>query len=241
MTIKNIIALFGVFLLVFGFRAIADISIDSSAVSKHEFSKIQWEKMTKDIDYSSDTAPNLARKRNFNFSMNQDLVKTILFIGVGALLLFFLYKIMRGNYFARNRKINASTSFIHVQDSENIQEMDLEQMYSRALEEKDYREAIRIKYLMAIRELSRHRIIQWKKEKTNHDYLSETFTTGIYFPFADITLIFERFWYGVAEINEMKFNQTVPSFDAFLTSIPSALSSVDNKSVTLSNPASGND
>lgn len=241
MTFKNIITLFGVFLLVFGFRVRADISIDSSAVAKHEFSKSQWEKMTKDIDYSSDTAPNLARKRNFNFSMNQDVVKTVLFIGVGALLLFFLYKIIQGNYFARNKKISASTSFIHFQDPDNIQEMDLEKMYSRALEEKDYREAIRIKYLMAIRELSKHKIIQWKKEKTNHDYLSETFTTGIYFPFADLTLIFERFWYGEAEINENKFIHTVPAFDAFLSTIPSALNTVDNKITNPSNPASGND
>ena len=241
MTLKNIIVLFGVFLLVFILQVRADISIDSSAVSKHEFSKSQWEKMTKDIDYSSDTAPRPGKKRSFGFSMNPDIVKTILFIGVGALLIFLLYKIMRGNYFARNKKISTSTGFLNIRDEENIQEMDLEQMYSRALEGKDYREAIRVKYLMAIRELSRHKIIHWKKEKTNHDYLTETFPTGIYFPFADITHIFERFWYGEAEINENKFILTVPAFDAFLSSIPSAVNAVENKNINSSNPASGND
>ena len=228
-------------LLLFGHTASGGIKTDTSSIVKHSFDKEKWQKLSRDIDYSGEQAPRIKSARPFNFSMNQDLAKLILFSGVGILLLYFLVRILKGNYINRNKKIKPSEDFIALSPEDNIHAADLENQFAKALKDQNLREAIRLKYLMAIRELSKHNLIRWKKDKTNHDYLFETFQTGLYVTFAQVTNLFERFWYGEAEINEVKFQNTLSVFETFLQSIGSVNQPEQSQDTSPNNSAANNE
>ena len=228
-------------LLVWEYPAKAGIKTDTSSIARHSFDKEKWQKLSRDIDYSGEKALQSKSARPFNFSLNQDLAKLILFSGVGILLIYFLVRILKGNYIARNKKIKQSEDFDALDPDESIHEMNLENRYLQAIQDQNLREAIRLKYLMAIRELSTHNFIRWQKDKTNHEYLIETFQTGLYTTFAQVTHLFEKFWYGEAEINELKFRNTLTVFDAFLQSITTEDLQEQPENLSPINSAPGNE
>ncbi|MEO6168258.1 MAG: DUF4129 domain-containing protein, partial [Chitinophagales bacterium] len=98
---------------------------------------------------------------------------------------------------------------------------ELDRFLREALEQNDFRLAVRIYYLMAIKELAQRKFIHWKKEKTNFDYLSELGEGTSYHGFKEITLIFERVWYGELAINEQLFAEMSRPFKYFITSVKS--------------------
>ncbi|HRH65788.1 MAG TPA: hypothetical protein PLU53_05790 [Bacteroidia bacterium] len=238
---KLLLLFFGMLMQAVPLQGEAVIVIDSSGVDKHSFDRAKWESLTRDIDYSDEKPSSPGKSHTWNFSLGPELAKTILFTGIAALLIYLLYKTLKGNFSARNKKIGNKSRAFALLEEESIHEMDLEKSFRQALSGQNYREAIRIKYLMAIRELSKNKLILWKKDKTNHDYLSETFHTAVYSSFADITLLFERFWYGEADLNEQKFNTTLPVFDSFLSSLASQIPIVPAITANLSNTGTSNE
>lgn len=82
---------------------------------------------------------------------------------------------------------------------ENIHKSDMEILIEKSLKEGNYMLTVRLYYLWAIKELSNKRLIKWKRDKTNRDYIREMRKTEFNKPFRDVTRIFERVWYGAQE------------------------------------------
>jgi len=55
---------------------------------------------------------------------------------------------------------------------------------------------------MLIRTLHEMELIQWRKEKTNHDYLTEMSAHSAYRDFKGRTILFDRLWYGLQPISQ---------------------------------------
>lgn len=105
-------------------------------------------------------------------------------------------------------------------DLENIEdyiyESDLDRFIRQAVEKKNYALAIRLYYLAIIKELSLNKIIRWKKDKTNKDYIREMRKTNSFQAFREATRVFERVWYGESELKEIDYNKIKPQFDALI-------------------------
>ena len=79
---------------------------------------------------------------------------------------------------------------------ENIHEMNFETLIDEALEKQEFRKAIRLVYLFALKKLNDEHFIDWKPGKTNHDYLDELTNDSVKNSFEELVYLFEYTWYG---------------------------------------------
>lgn len=98
----------------------------------------------------------------------------------------------------------ASTMRYDVLD-ENIHEMDFDKLIQEAIQLHDYRTAIRLQFLHALKILSDKGLIHWEQGKTNHDYLRELTVGEIKAGFNELNFYFEYAWYGNFTINQGMF------------------------------------
>ncbi len=110
-----------------------------------------------------------------------------------------IFKIGIFNIFSKKNKKAANQVMMH-NWQEDIHELDFDKKITDALQQKHYREAIRLRFLKILKLLTDNDFIHWSIEKTNRDYLSELTQNRLYQPFNDIVLIFDYIWYGEYEI-----------------------------------------
>lgn len=188
-----------------------------------------------DIDYSGDLKKDKPKnkkpqeektpKEREGFSFNTGFSKTfatVLLVVIGAVLLVVLLRLTLGmSGKAKNKKINAIREATTLEEiEEDLETHDPTTLIDRAIQNGDYRLALRLYYLKIIRELSLAEIIAWKKDKTNGDYLRELKTSQLRSPFSAVTLAFERIWYGNRLIDREEFLRLQPEFDHLLNDIP---------------------
>lgn len=90
---------------------------------------------------------------------------------------------------------------------ESIHELNFVDEIDLAVEQKDYRRAIRLMYLYALKLLSDQQIIDWLPAKTNHDYLYEIQNEGFHKQFSLLSYYFEYVWYGDFQANATQFGE----------------------------------
>ena len=162
------------------------------------------------IDYSDEVAE---KKKESSSSSDSDFsgLATLfgyLVIGILIALVFVILYFMLGkdNLFKpRSKKIEALDLKSIEQIEENLEEYDVSHYLQQAIDNNQYRIAIRLHYLLIIKELSARKFIRWKRDKTNRNYLYETQD----YPFANnfkmSTNIFEQIWYGERDVTEGDF------------------------------------
>lgn len=95
---------------------------------------------------------------------------------------------------------------------ENIHEMNFDTLIEEAVAAANYRRAVRLLYLRSLKELADRGAIEWKRNRTNHDYLLELRDSPLRVPFADATWLFENVWYGNVPVSEAVFRNIRETF-----------------------------
>ncbi|MEZ5013388.1 MAG: hypothetical protein R2794_03790 [Chitinophagales bacterium] len=131
---------------------------------------------------------------------------------IGALLVYLILRFFGVNIFKRNQKLPTATITDANDLEERPMESDLERFLRTALEAGDYRTAIRIYYLMILKNLQDNQWITWRKNKTNYDYLLESSEHPLYTSFRNNTRIFEYVWYGEQQIGKSQFDDVRSGF-----------------------------
>lgn len=172
------------------------------------------------------------QKNEFEFGTPNPIVVSIMkfvliAMGVG-IIVFLLYKLIGQVNTPKNSRIKKGRlSEISLEEiEENIVEADLADFIQQAIEEEKYNLAIRLYYLLIIKELNANNLIQWKKDKTNRSYLKELSNTPFYENFKSVTQTFERIWYGRNKLNKNDFVQLEPMFKELTLSISSSKTAV---------------
>lgn len=98
---------------------------------------------------------------------------------------------------------------------EDLPEAQLEDFLQRAIDNKEYTLAVRLYYLVLLQGLTRKKLVDWQKDKTNNQYVLELSGTPLQTGFRQVTLLFERAWYGGHQVDEAAFKAIVPQFQAF--------------------------
>ncbi len=210
---------------------------DSALNAQRELSTADWEEITKDIDYGEkkdqtddeeeDEASEEKLENTDSGKSFWDLFSGIssspfisaLLIGLASILLLLLiiYLIsiaQRDRALARGTSRNLGFNLDEIED--NIQESDLERALRLALEAKNYKVALRIYYLSIIKTMNAQALIQYKKEKTNFDYVRELQEAQLQSHFSTITIAFERIWYGDRSIGLEEYSKLQPNFEQFI-------------------------
>lgn len=170
-----------------------------------------WQKIQKRIkkileSIFGEVDPN----KTSNYAENIMRVFAIIIIGF---VLYFLIKFLLGkdgNFFfsKKNKKIIIADTELH----ENIHEINFPQTIDEFERKKDFRSAVRYRFLYVLKQLSDKKYIEWNPEKTNRDYFAEMKNVGLKDRFKDLIYIFDYVWYGEFDIDENSYSSFKQKF-----------------------------
>lgn len=113
------------------------------------------------------------------------------------------------------RRAAASRALMMEEIEENVTQMDFDPLIAEAMRAGTWRRAVRLHYLQLLRRLADGGMIDWRREKTNRDYLNELSDEALRSRFAELTRAFDYVWYGEREIDEQEFRRLRGRFMAF--------------------------
>lgn len=195
-------------------------------IEQRDFDKTKWEQATKNLKYATDKQQRVKDKKadgrekdpfSLKFGGNASFTMKIIIGLLLAVLLFFVLRNLLGLNNPRNKKINEILSVEELtQLEENLHQANLDDFIRRAIEQGNYALAVRLYYLAILKELSLQARIEWKRDKTNRDYLREMRSSTVFNDFSDVTTIFERIWYGNIELSQPDFELIEPKFKTLI-------------------------
>ncbi len=143
-----------------------------------------------------------------------EVMKLVAYVLIGGLIAFIVYQVVK-NTSVDNKVVRptqeAPTAATPVED---IETADLETWLEQARQQGNWREAVRVHYLLLLRTLHTQEKIHWQKDKTNLDYLNELLHHHLlYDPVRQLTRVYERVWYGEHTLTQNEFEQLAGNFD----------------------------
>ncbi|MEX0965720.1 MAG: DUF4129 domain-containing protein [Bacteroidia bacterium] len=189
------------------------------------FDNAQYRKATEGLEYGTEEQPDAetgTKTVQRTTSLPQGVVTSfqiLVALLIAGLLIFILVRTISRIGGPANKKLRAQETMGGILQPDNPHEAPLEAMLKKALSAGDTRQALRIYYLMLIRQLSEKGWITWKREKTNFDYLRETSSRNGNQTFRELTLIFERYWYGNAKLPLETYERLSAKFEAFIRQV----------------------
>src|SRR4051794_10109769 len=202
--------LFLIVILSFSFTAIAQkkAAYDSSKIVQRNFSSssLNVYKNDKDFQYERETMQTETWWDRFwdwfwnkydnimSTESGRTTMKIIYWLLGAAAVAFFILKVSkmnRLNLFIASPRNNAPYTI----EEENIHAIPFDEAIQNALQNGNYRLAVRLLYLQNLKILADKNIIEWQPNKTNRDYLQEL-SHPLQPSFKHITKVFEYAWYG---------------------------------------------
>lgn len=192
----------------------------SENINQRNFDEKKYTELTKGVDYSEEEYKRKERKESdaLRFEGLGPLLKFILIaLGIGLLVFILIKALSDNNLFSPKDKKFKPVGEIDLEKIEdNLENAELNHPIQQAIAADNYPLAIRLYYLAILQELHLSKKIKWKKDKTNGEYLRELAGTPLFKDMQNITLIFERIWYGEIQIEKEDFLKIEPQFQKLL-------------------------
>ena len=132
---------------------------------------------------------------------------------VGIIIVIWLLTRTEFTSFLRGNTKNTAFDFSDVE--EDISSIDFSVRIKKAVDDKDYRLAIRWCYLKQLNTLNDHKIIAYEPFKTNIDYGFELSKSPHQSAFKGISHIYDYVWYGKYDIGLMDYEKLEKQFLTF--------------------------
>jgi hypothetical protein len=121
--------------------------------------------------------------------------------------IFLLYALARLNRSPVFQKESKDREFDLEEIDEDSSDEKLESILKIALEQSNFRVAVRVQFLKILKLLDQHQIIIWKDFKTNADFASEIESSSLKESFKELRWVYENIWYGEFAINQDYYNK----------------------------------
>jgi hypothetical protein len=125
----------------------------------------------------------------------------------------------RGDFFGLFSRKNGRTGEVLYNSDEDIHVIDFDSLITKFMDNRDYRMALRYRFLKTLKNLSLKGVIVWQKEKTNRDYVKEITLEIARSAFNELVNIFEYVWYGSFIIDKNFYEQMDERFRSFDLSV----------------------
>ena len=179
-------------------------------------------KQEKEFAYANDMSywkQEEPRKRNglerfFSALSNSTALKVILYSMLIAAIIYILYQVMVVNnffIFSRGRKSRLAGD---ASDDKSMHE-NLDEKIKEAIDNNNYRQAIRYMYLKTLKVLSDDNVITLHAKSTNQDYIRQMYKHDHLGQFRQLTRIYEYVWYGEFDPTETQFEIIRTNFNRF--------------------------
>lgn len=182
----------------------------------------RWEELAEDLDYEEDERKpkdrNVPKFKLFNF--DSQILKYGFFAIVLGILVYILIRYLltlQGNAAVRE-DLQVEVKTLR-EAEENPLIVNLSALITKLVAEGDYRGAVRAYFLLVLQTLHRHKRIEWKKPKTNFDYVREVATEPYFAAFSKLAYYFELVWYGQQDVEKSDFARLEPEFTQLLKAL----------------------
>jgi hypothetical protein len=140
---------------------------------------------------------------------------------LGAILLYAIIRIIAENnlqFFYRSPRRQPSAASAEVPD---LLEDDLEGKLQHFLQTKEYRQAVRYLYLKSLRLLNERGLIRYQNHQpvTNWEYWQQLNGKPQSAPFRDLTVAYEKVWYGEFPVGDSQFERLHRYFEDFYKTV----------------------
>lgn len=142
------------------------------------------------------------------------LLEYFVYFLMGGLVIYLLVRVLVNEKFNSIFTKKAKTIFDIDLAEQHIESLDLDTLLNAALEDKNYRLAIRYHFLRTLKRLSQKDIIEWHFDKTNSDYQNEIQQQQLKLGFKEIAYLYDYIWYGEQPIDESKYDTAKARFVA---------------------------
>jgi hypothetical protein len=164
-----------------------------------DFEKTKTERVWKKSDKTKARSENRNRA---SYSFFDGAFKLGGMIAVALLLGAMLYFIGKEIRNTNRLNVNKNNDQIEI---ENIQHINLEDQLANSIRSGDYREALRWRFLILLKEMEKHGMIVWKPYKTNREYAKEMGGNLLQKDFRMISGVFEKIWYAQRDVQKDQF------------------------------------
>ena len=193
-----------------------------------EITREQWERSIEKVDYAEDykefkqrdkkNTDSAIRKpernsRANNLSFLPKAITILVILLLLALLVVILINNIAGARLARKIKDKTAGSIEELEDPDQIAMSELDKFLLEAIQSKDYRLAVRVQFLITMKSLKEKEYINWKKEKTNFDYLLELSKHEFFELFRKLVVTFEKIWYAEYQPDQLQFEKISLGFN----------------------------
>jgi uncharacterized membrane protein len=125
--------------------------------------------------------------------------------------LFILYRLFLTDG-AFKRKSKAADNAANVEEEIITNESDFDRLIRQALQNSNYRQAVRYQYLRTLHLLATKGMVNLAPDKTNFNYVSEITNRSYQDAFAALTLNYEYVWYGEFDIDKNIYDKIENNF-----------------------------
>ena len=191
-----------------------------------EFDSKKWNELRDGIKYAEEIEKKEEKiNKPIEFSgMDWSFLASLKYVFIGLVVAFLalalVWFLTKGVLFGgkKSKLEKEQAAFLTEENLEKVEFGYLEQALEKALLQRNFRMAIRIHYLWLLKVLYEKELINWKKDKTNHAYISELarkVSEESASSFRKLTLWYEKAWYGEAKIDENDFRNVENYFIDF--------------------------
>lgn len=147
------------------------------------------------------------------------LLNVILWLLAVGLLIWVIIKLagMEGIGLFASRQVEQPISF--QEESDDIHSINFAEALVKAESQKNYRLAVRLLYMQALKKLADTRRIQWQPDKPNHVFVDQMAKDPLGEEFRFLTRTYEYAWYGEFPVREHVYKFVHESFKQFLNKI----------------------
>ena len=228
-----------IFLILFGQLGTAQkqdaVILDDSPIEKQVITEDDLEsyKKDKDFNYIEVEAEESILDRIYNWFYNllRKFWEALFGIGTAKGFLFFVFRILpyillgllvyfllkfflKVNSNAILTKSKDKGTIAITEEEQIIKNEDIPALIKEAINQKNYRLAIRYYYLLSLKYLTDNETISWQPQKTNEDYIKEIDKINLKDSFKNITRIYDYVWYGEFGVDALKFEALKQPFES---------------------------
>jgi len=168
------------------------------------------------VNYAFQKEKKKARRESVSFTQSVAFQTILWLVIIGGFAAFIIIYLANSNVglFRKGNKSIAGNEEGEV-ETDNIFEINYQREIDKAIGTGNYRFAVRLMFLRVLKNLSDKKVIQYKQDRTNFDYLMQLHSTKYYGDFFRLTRNYEYSWYGQFTIEPENFSIIKNDFESF--------------------------
>ena len=141
------------------------------------------------------------------------LIRILPYSLVAGVVFFLVWLFIKLNPGAKVLGSQKTPKVFFTEEEEIIKTKNITELIDKALQNNDYRLAVRYYYLLVLKNLSEKQLIDYEFDKTNSDYIKELKSTDVTQGFEKATTLYDYIWYGNFDVTQENFGKAQQTFN----------------------------